>query len=216
MPGEAMASVLVVDDHPIVLQAARRVLEDALVGTILEARHIVAGYRLYRRNKPEVVVVDLAMQRQELGGLALIRRIHSHDPRTRIIVFSMHDDPAIVSRALEAGASGYLLKDNSPEDLVRAVERVRAGLPYLSHDLAVGVALHRKSARHEPLGELTPRELQTLTLLAQGKTYGRIAEELKISYKTVANISYQLRQKLGAGSMPELIRSAVTLLASRA
>jgi two-component system invasion response regulator UvrY len=211
-----MTGVLVIDDHPILLQGARRVLEDALIGPVFEAGHIVAGYRTYRRNDPEVVVVDLAMHGQELGGMTLIRRIRSHDPRARIVVFSMHRNPAIVFRALEAGASGYLLKDTSPDELTKAVQQVRAGVPYLSRELAVEVALLRRTGKIDPLSELTPRELQTLTLLACGKTYSRIADELRISYKTVANVSYQLRQKLGAGNMPELIRSAVTLLASRA
>jgi two-component system invasion response regulator UvrY len=211
-----MISVLVIDDHPVLLQGARRVLEDAQIGPVFEAGHIVAGYRMYRRNSPEVVVVDLAMHGQQLGGMALIRRIRSHDPRARIIVFSMHDDPAIVARALEAGASGYLLKDTASGELVRAVQQVRAGVRYLSHELAVEVALLRMTSKIDPLGELTPRELETLSLLACGKSYSHIADELRISYKTVSNVSYQLRQKLGASNMPELIRSAVTLLASRA
>ena len=210
-----MTSVLVIDDHPILLQGARRVLEDALIGPVFEAGHIVAGYRMYRRNNPEVVLVDLAMHGQAFGGMTLIRRIRSHNPRARIVVFSMHRDPTIVSRALEAGASGYLLKDTSSDELVKAVEQVRAGVPYLSRELAVEVALLRRTGKIDPLSELTPRELETLTLLASGKTYSRIADELRISYKTVANVSYQLRQKLGAGNMPELVRSAVTLLASR-
>src|SRR5262245_13932497 len=162
-----MTSVLIVDDHPIVLQGCRRVLEDAGVEMVLDARDIVSGYRLYRRHHPDVVIVDLAMQGGGLAGLPLIRRIRSHDPKTRILVFSMHSDPTIVSRALEAGATGYLLKDTSSEDLVRAFEKVRSGIPYLSHDLAMQIALLGTGARRDPLSDLTPRELQTLTLLSQ-------------------------------------------------
>jgi two-component system invasion response regulator UvrY len=94
-----MTCVLIIDDHPIVLQGARRVLLDAGVESVLEARDIVAGYRLYRRHRPDVVIVDLSLQGNGLGGLPLIQRIKAHDPRARILVFSMHSDPIIVSRA---------------------------------------------------------------------------------------------------------------------
>ena len=209
-----MTSVLVIDDHPIVLQGCRRMLQDAGVAAVLEARDAASGYRLYRRHRPEVVIVDLAMNGSGLAGLPLIRRINSHDAHARILVFSMHSDPIIVARALEAGATGYVLKDTSSEDLLEAFEKVRAGQPYLSNHLAMQVALVRTPARQNPLAELTRRELQTLSLLAEGKPYGRIAEELNVSYKTVVNVSSQLKQKLDAHNLPELIRAAVQLLAA--
>lgn len=209
-----MTSVLIIDDHPIVLQGCRRMLEDAGVTIVLEARDAASGYRLYRRHRPDVVIIDLAMQGSGLGGLPLIRRISAHDRRVRILVFSMHSDPIIVARALEAGATGYVLKDTSSADLLDAFEKVRAGRPYLNNDLAMQVALVHMPARQNPLAELTPRELQTLALLAQGKPYGRIAEEINVSYKTVVNVSSQLKQKLDARNLPELIRTAVQLLSA--
>jgi two-component system, NarL family, invasion response regulator UvrY len=209
-----MTTVLVIDDHPIVLQGCRRMLEDAGVNAVLEARDVVSGYKLYRRHHPEVVIVDLAMQGSRLGGLDLIRRINARDPRARILVFSMHSDPIIVARALQAGATGYVLKDTSPGELMKAFEQIRIGKPYLNEDLAMQVALVHTPARQSPLAELTPRELQTLSLLAEGKPYGRIAEELNVSYKTVVNVCSQLKQKLDAHNLPELIRSAVKLLAT--
>jgi two-component system invasion response regulator UvrY len=208
-----MTSVLVVDDHPIVLKACRQMLEDAGVATVLEARDLTSGYRLYRRHHPDVVIVDLALHGAGLGGLDLIRRIRSHDPRTRMLVFSMHSDPVIAARALEAGATGYVLKDTSADELMKAFDKVRAGTPYLSDDLAMQVALVRTGVKSNPLADLTPRELQTLSLLAEGKPYGRIAEELAVSYKTVVNTCSQLKQKLNAKTLPELIRVAVQLVA---
>jgi two-component system invasion response regulator UvrY len=209
-----MTSVLIIDDHPIVLQGCRRLLQDAGVETVLDARDVASGYRSYLRHSPDVVIVDLAMQGSGLGGLPLIRRIRAHDPRTRILVFSMHSDPIIVARALEAGATGYVLKDTSSEELVKAFGQVRAGAPYLSSDMAMQVALVQTGVRRNPLGDLTPRELETLSLLAQGKPYGKIADELKVSYKTVVNTCSQLKQKLDARNLPELIRMAVQLLAT--
>jgi two-component system, NarL family, invasion response regulator UvrY len=177
-----MTSVLIIDDHPIVLQGCRRMLEDAGVKTVLEARDVTSGYRLYRRHHPDVAIVDLAMQGGGLGGLDVIRRMRSHEPRTRILVFSMYSDPIVAARALEAGATGYVLKDTSSDELMKAFDQVRTGTPYLSNDLAMQVALVRTGVRTNPLADLTPRELQTLSLLAEGKPYGRIAEELNVSY----------------------------------
>jgi DNA-binding NarL/FixJ family response regulator len=126
----------------------------------------------------------------------------------------MHSDPILAARALEAGACGYVLKDTSSEDFLKAFRTVVAGGPYLSHELAVQVALVRTEARKNPLDKLTPRELQTLSLLAKGKPYGHIADELNVSYKTVVNVSSQLKHKLDARNLPELIRTAVQLLAA--
>jgi DNA-binding NarL/FixJ family response regulator len=207
-----MTSVLIIDDHPIVLQGCRRMLEDAGVNTVLEARDAASGYRLYRRHHPDVVIIDLAMQGGGLGGLDVIRRMRSHDPRSRILVFSMHSDPIIAARALEAGATGYVLKDSN--ELMKAFNQVRSGTPYLSNNLAMQVALVRTGVRASPLADLTPRELQTLSLLAEGKPYGRIAEELNVSYKTVVNACSQLKQKLNAKNLPELIRTAVRLVSA--
>jgi two-component system invasion response regulator UvrY len=209
-----MTTVLVVDDHPIVLQGCRRMLEDAGVEVIFEARDAITGYKLCRRHRPDVAIVDLAMQDSGLGGLPLIRRIRTHDRRVRILVFSMHSDPIIVARALEAGACGYVLKDTSSDDFLKAFHAVVAGGAYLSHDMALQVALVRTPARNDPLAELTPRELQTLSLLAKGKPYGHIADELNVSYKTVVNLSSQLKHKLEVRNLPELIRTAVQLLAA--
>jgi DNA-binding NarL/FixJ family response regulator len=207
-----MTCALIIDDHPIVLQGCRRVLLDAGVETVIEARDVVAGYRLYRRNRPDVVIIDLALHGNGLAGLPLIQRIRAHDPRARILVFSMHSDPIIVARALKAGASGFVLKDTSSHELVEAFEKVRAGAHYLSGELAMQVALVGTGAHRDPLSELTPRELQMLALLAEGKSYGRISEGLGVSYKTVVNTCSQLKRKLNAKNLPDLIRMAVQLV----
>src|SRR6516165_10856822 len=202
-----MTSVLIIDDHPIVLQGLRRVLEDAGVKPVLEAREVTSGYRLFRRNRPDVIIVDLGMQGSVLGGLDLIRRMRLHEPSTCILVFSMHDDPMIAARA-----TGYLLKDTSSDELMKAFDQVRSGKPYLSEDLAMRVALLGTGVGLNPLVDLTPRQSQMLSLLAKGKTYNSIAEELGVSYKTVVNTCLNLKRRLGAKNLSELIRAAVRLL----
>src|SRR6516225_9456418 len=209
-----MTSALIIDDHPIVLQGCRRVLEDAGMAPVWTAGDLVSGYRLYCRNAPDVAVIDLAIHGKGLGGIDLIRRIRAHRPRARILVLSMHNDAMIVSRCLEAGATGYVLKDTSSVQLVKAVQQVATGAPYLDGELAMKVALIGSGrARGNPLADLTPRELQVLALLADGKPYDRIAGELNVSYKTVVNVSSQLKQKLQASNLPELVSTAVKLLA---
>jgi len=206
-------TVLIVDDHPILLQGCRRILGDMGIKTIIEARDLVTGYRLFRRHSPDVVIVDLSFQGNSLAGLVLVERIKRHDPQARILVLSMHSDPVIVTRALHAGATGYVIKDTSTEELIRAVERVRSGLPYLGDDLATKIAF--TGPKQGPLADLTPRELQTLGLLAEGKAYASIAADLNVSYKTVVNTCWQLRQKLAAKNLPELVRTAVQMLAAK-
>lgn len=209
-----MTEVLVIDDHPIVLEGCRRILEDAGVEGIHECQDFLNGHRIYRRVKPDVIIVDLAVEGDGLGGLSFIKRLRTHDARTPILVFSMHSDPFIVRLALEAGATGYLLKDTAPGELLKAFEKMRCGLPYLSPDLAAEVALSGARSRFSPMHGVTQREAQTLALLAEGRSYGAIAEELHVSYKTVANTCSQLKAKLGAATLPELIRMAIHYLSA--
>jgi len=206
------ASVLIVDDHPILLQGCRRILEDIGIKAIFEARDIVGGYRLFRRHSPEMTIADLSFQGSSLAGLALIQRIKRYDRRARVLVLSMHSDPIIVSRALHAGAMGYIIKDTATEDLVRAIECVLSGQRYLSDELARKMAFAGIGVTGGRLADLTPRELQTLGLLAEGKAYGSIAADLNVSYKTVVNTCWQLRQKLEAKNLPDLVRAAIQLL----
>ena len=204
-----MTRVLVIDDHPIVLQGTTQLLEDVGVKQVHQAQSLADGFRAYRTQKPDVIIVDLAMHNGSLGGLSFIRRLRLHDQDTPILVFTMHSDPVIVSRALGVGATGYVLKDTPPEEVQTAFQRVRDNRPYLSHDLASEVAFMEARGTTNPLRQMTVRELQTLALVAEGKPYGVIAEHLHVSYKTVANTCTQLKAKLGVRTLPELMRIAI-------
>jgi two-component system invasion response regulator UvrY len=204
-----LTRVLIIDDHPIVLQGCRQLLEDAGVGEIVQAESLADGFRMYRHHKPEVIIVDLAMRTGALGGLSFIRRLRLHDQTTPILVFTMHSDPVIVSRALEVGATGYVLKDTSSEEVLKAFQRVREHKPYIGHDLASEVAFMEARGTSNPLKKMSVRELQTLALIAEGKPYGVIADQLHVSYKTVANTCTQLKAKLGVRTLAELMRIAI-------
>ena len=201
--------VLIIDDHPFVLQGCARILEEAEVARVLQSGGLADGYRQYRAHHPHVIIVDLSIKTAALGGLSFVRRLRLHDKKTPILVLSMHSDPMIIRRALEAGATGYLLKDAPSDEFLKAFHTVRSGKPYLSHEVASEIAFSETRLNQSPLQALTVRELQTLSLIAEGKSYGVIAEELNISYKTVANTTSQIKMKLGARSLPELMRIAI-------
>ena len=171
-----MTRVLVIDDHPIVIQGCRRLLEDMGVDEILGAEprgrvpHLPAEARHDHRRSFDAV--------GRAGRASFIRRLRLHDERTPVLVFSMHSDPVIVSRALEVGANGYLLKDTSSDECCKAFQRVREGRPYLSHELASEIAFREARGMSNPLSRMSLRELQTLSLIAEGKPYIAIAEEL--------------------------------------
>ncbi len=204
-----MSSVLVVDDHPVVLRGFRRLMEDAGVETIHEATDIMAAYRIFHRVRPPMVVADLNLQGEGLSGLSLIRRIHALARETRILAFSMHNDPVIVSRALESGAMGYVFKDVRTTEFLKAFETVRSGRGYLDHDLAVEIAVLQAGARRSPIADLSGREREILALLGRGTSYQDIADTLSIKYRTVLNTCSTLRQKLGVRTLADLIRVAV-------
>jgi two-component system, NarL family, invasion response regulator UvrY len=194
------------------LSRCRRILEDAGITTVLQASDTATGYELFRNHRPDVGVIDLSMRDDGLGGMSLIRRISAHDRRFPILVLSMRRDSSIILQALEAGALGYVLKDTATEDLLKAVAEVQKGNRYLSHSLAIEVAVSRTPPRSQSLADLTSRELDALALLAKGKTYSQIAQELKVSYKTVVNISWQLKKKLDVDNLPALVQKAMQLL----
>lgn len=204
-----MTKVLVIDDHPIVLQGCKRVLQDIGVEQVFQAASLSDGFRQYRAQKPDVIVVDLAVSTGALDGLSFIRRLRIHDKKTPTLVFSMHRDPVIVSRALEVGANGFLVKDTWSDEFIKAFQRVRDGGSYLSHELASEVAFIGARGSNNPLSTITIRELQTLSLIAEGKPYTTIADELNVSYKTIANTVAQIKSKLGVRTLPELMRIAI-------
>jgi len=204
-----MATILVIDDHPIVLQGCRRILEDAGIETVLESANLATGFRLYRAHKPDMIIIDLSLKSGVLDGLNFIRRLRLHDRKIPILVFSMHNDPIVVSQALEAGARGYLLKDSWSNEFLTAFNKVREGGTYISHETASDVVFWNSRGTANPLASMTLRELQILSLIAEGKPYGAIAEEIGVSYKTIANTASQIRNKIGVKSLPELMRVAL-------
>ena len=121
----------------MVLRGCSRLFEDAGVDNIIQTQSWADGFSLYRKHKPDVIIVDLKVGAGVLNGLSFIRRLRLQDQHTPVLVFTMESDPATVRRAIAVGATGYVLKDATSEELLKAYERLREGRPYISYDLAL-------------------------------------------------------------------------------
>ena len=199
--------ILIVDDHPIVRAGLRRLLA---AEPEIEVRETASGREalsLFRGQNPTLVILDLNLP--DIGGLEVLARLKSVDPNARVLVLSMHDDETHVTRALQAGAAGYLTKNALPEELLDAIRRVARGHTYIEREIAEGLVFANLRASPQPLKDLSSRDLEILRQLAEGRTLSQIAETVGIGYKTAANNCSRIKAKLGAASTAELIRIAI-------
>ncbi len=201
--------VLVVDDHPVVLSGCRSLFASDSSLKISDANDARSGHQTYLHKKPDVTLIDINLP--DVSGFELMRRIRKDDPDAKIIIFSMNDDPAFVVRAIDMGAQGYLSKGDDPRLLVKAVHKVAAGENFVSPRMAEAVTFSGATIKANPASQMTARELEVMRLLGRGDKIVEIADALDISYKTVANITSLMKQKLGAKSHSDLIRIAVEL-----
>jgi two-component system, NarL family, invasion response regulator UvrY len=204
-----LITVLIVDDHAVVREGYRRLLEESGKVTVIgEAANATEAYQQFCNLSPHVVVMDIALP--GVSGIEAMRRILARQPDARVLVFSMYEDAIFVRRSLDAGAAGYLTKASAPRVLVEAVNAVASGKRYLSHDVAQTLALApgpEAAAQHS----LSAREFEVLKLLVQGCSLAEIAQQLGVNQKTVANHQSAVRQKLGAGSAAQLLRIAMRM-----
>jgi DNA-binding NarL/FixJ family response regulator len=192
-----------VDDHNLVRRGFRRLLEDdpgiVVVG---EAGDGEEAIRLARELEPKVILMDCALP--GTSGLAAARRILESRPDAAIVMLSMHSEETLVRRALEAGARGYVLKNAVALDLVSAVKRAAAGETVLDSQLPLGPAL-----KGEPAAALTPRQLEILQLIVDGKSNREIAAELDLSVNTVSVHRANIMDALGIHKTAELVVYAI-------
>lgn len=204
-------SILLVDDHAVVRTGYKTYLSlSDKIGEIFEAGSGEAAYQLYQKCRCDVVVMDLSMS--GIGGFESIRRLLSRDPTCKILVFSIHGEPIYATRAIKAGARGYITKSSEPETLVSAVCTIAQGQTFIDPALAQKLAVTMITAQDEEtkISQLSPREFDVFCLLAQGLTTRDIAEKLHLSYKTVCNHGTNIKDKLDVKNIAEL-----TLLANR-
>ena len=201
-------TIMLVDDHPVVREGYRRLLErQPGYRVVAEAADTAAAYSAYRESYPGLVIMDLSMP--GAGGLAAIRRIRQWDRNAKILVFSMHQGAPFALKAFEAGARGYVTKSSHPDELIRAVDIVARGGRALSDDIAHEIASDRISSGTAALAELGPRETEILRMLASGMTSEDIADALCVSLKTIQNNHSQIKSKVGAKTDAHLVWLAI-------
>jgi DNA-binding NarL/FixJ family response regulator len=200
--------IVLADDHAVVRSGLRRLLEHSEgMEVVAEAESGEQAYQKFSEHLPDVLVMDMSMP--GMGGLEALRRILTRYSGARIVIFSMHENAAFASQALNAGAKGYVGKSGAADDLVTAIREVAAGRGYLSATVAQKVALQTLSGSDEPIHRLSAREFEIFRMLAEGNSVEAVAEQLNISHKTVANYQTILKQKLGVSSPVEMVRLAI-------
>jgi two-component system, NarL family, invasion response regulator UvrY len=210
MSAADVVTVLLVDDHAVVREGYRRLLERSPgIRVVGEAADAQSAYAAYVEHLPQVTVMDISLP--GASGIDALRRIRTRDLGARVLIFSMHEDPVFASRAFEAGARGYISKASAPEALVEAVHTVARGEPYVTGRVAQDLALRNRAQSGGAGDSLSPREFEVLRMLVAGKSLVDIAESLGLTAKTVANHQSNLRQKLGVGSALQLLQAAARL-----
>lgn len=198
-----MSRILIADDHALVRGVLREAVESAgheVVGEAADGEAVVA---LARQLRPHVVLMDLSMP--GIDGVSATRTLRRHAPDAAVLVVTMHAEPELLDTARSAGASGYLLKDASREDIVAAVAAVAAGGTAFDEQLAARAPQREASVEHD----LTDRELQVLQLLVDGASPRDVAETLVLSPKTVGNHLTNIYRKLDVHSRTQAVTAAI-------
>ena len=201
--------VLLADDHRLVAEALKSLLaaEFDLVGVVEDGRALVDAAAMLR---PDVIVADVTMP--HLNGIDALVRLRQGGDRVPVVFLTMHRDASFARRALDAGASGFVLKHSAPVELTLAIRAALEGRTYLTPQLAGEVIESMKQGAEkagDPLASLTPRQREVLQLLAEGHPAKTIASKLAISARTVEFHKYQMMESLGLHTNSELIHFAI-------
>ncbi|HVJ42957.1 MAG TPA: response regulator transcription factor [Dongiaceae bacterium] len=205
---DGFRKIMLVDDHAIVREGYRSIFQkQPRLRIVAEAGDGDEAYRLFKETSPDLVIMDLTMP--GVSGIEGIRRIRQWDHDARVLVFTMHQNAAFALQAIRAGARGYITKMSPPEALVHAVFDVLDGKIALSPDIDHELALSRIVDETVAADILTAREFEVLRMLLAERTTEEIATMLYLSPKTVANLRYLIKNKLGVNSDIELVRLAL-------
>jgi len=201
-----MIRLIIADDHPIVRGGLKHLFQLSLeIDVVAEADNSQQLLNLLKDNEVDLLLLDLNMP--GCSGIELITHIRSHYPDLPILVLSMHNELQIVARALKAGASGYLTKDNEPEILLSAIRKVATGGRFIDPKLAENLVFEFEGLdEKKPHEKLSEREFEVMQLLASGKSVNEIADALFISNKTVSTHKTHLLKKLHLNNITELVR----------
>jgi DNA-binding NarL/FixJ family response regulator len=201
--------ILIADDHAIVRKGLRQILdEEPGMATVAEAENGQEVLEQTRNASWDMVILDINMPGR--NGLDVLGELHHDHPALPILILSMYPEDQYATRVLKAGASGYLNKQSAPEELLKAIKKIRGGGKYISETLAEKLVSGLGEAETRPVHEmLSDREYQVLLLIASGKTISDIAEGLSLSIKTVSTYRTRVLAKLNLKNNAELTYFAV-------
>jgi DNA-binding NarL/FixJ family response regulator len=202
--------VLLADNHDIVRAGLRRIVEECadmeVVAEVAESREALAQIQ---KTLPDVVIIEISMS--GLDGLELLRQVYLHFPQIPILILTIHEEEQYLTRALAAGAKGYLTKRSTADQLLKAIRKVHAGERYLSEAAVESLAwrMARGEQGRSPVDSLSSREIQVLRYLALGHTVREIATAYNLSHKTVHSYRLALLKKLNLRNNAEISRFAI-------
>ncbi len=201
--------VLLVDDHELVRTGIRRLLDDVSgINVYAEATDGESAITAVRKKRPDVVLMDVSMP--GIGGLEATRKIKQIDPTLPVIILTVHTDDPFPTSLLKAGASGYLHKGCSVEEIVSAIKEVHSGRRYICTEIAQNLALSLlPGSEGSPFDNLSQREMQVMLMLVQGHKVQDISEKLCLSPKTISTYRTRLFDKLAVRSDADLTRLAM-------
>lgn len=209
--GNSRHHVFIVDDHPLVREGLANLINQQtdmeVTGEAEDSGGAISGIGT---NLPDVVLVDISLKNE--SGLELVKTLKNQFPELAVVVLSMHDEALYAERALHAGARGYVMKRETTKNVLTAIRRVLDGDIYVSDRVVNSMAKRmssRKTAAAEPVERLSDRELEIFRLLGQGRTPSQIAEDLRLSLKTVQAYCARAKEKFGVSSLTELLRAAI-------
>ena len=217
---EERAKILIVDDHPIVRDGLARLINKKAEKDLMicgEADNAVDALKTIAKIRPDLVMVDISLR--GCDGIELTKSIRHQNSKLPILVLSMHDELLYAERALQAGANGYIMKNEPSEDLLQAIRKVLSGGVYISENVSSKIVHKLKrdgpGSLSSPVASLSDRELEVFNLLGRGRTTRQVADELFISIKTVETHLSRIKVKLGLDSYNELIVHAALWVNSR-
>jgi DNA-binding NarL/FixJ family response regulator len=203
-----MTRIIIADDHTLFRIGLKQMLESFPgIRVVAEAASAEQTLAAAQAVEADLLISDLTMP--GTSGTQLIEQLHRRHPSLPLLILSMHDEPATVRRALQAGATGYITKESSPDTLHTAVRQVAAGERFIPPAVAEGLAFESVRATSLPHEALSQRERQIFRLIVQGVALSQIAEQLHLSPKTVTTHKTHLMEKLGIANNADLIRYAV-------
>ena len=203
-----MIKVIIVDDHPVVRRGLRQIIEDEPDMKVAgDAKNAGECFSLVRKMECSLVLLDISLP--DKSGFDVLKQLRYEHPRLPVLILSVHSEDQYAVRFIKAGASGYLMKEGAPEELVKAIRKVNAGGKYVSASLAEKLVSHLDASDKPPHENLSDREFQILCLIAGGKSLKGIADELCISEKTVSTYRSRIMEKMKMSTNSDLTRYAL-------